>query len=91
MPASFRLWGLAALVFGAAAGTSNACASARHEPRPLVERPREAPPFDVLAAPLALRLEPATLRAGPSEVSCAVEESIGGAILRCVASRHDGR
>lgn len=96
MPASFRLWGLAALVAGAAAGAAGGtCSQARTEaaaPRP--SRPPCAAHdhhLDVAATPLAVRLEP-RMRAVPPEITCAVMgDAGGGAILRCVATRHGGR
>lgn len=95
MPASFRLWGLAALVAGATAGAAGGtCSQARTEaaaPRPsrppCAERHLDA----VAAAPLAVRLEP-RMRTVPPEITCAViGDAGGGAILRCVATRHGGR
>lgn len=95
MPASFRLWGLAALVAGATAGAAGGtCSQARSEPAAVrASRPCGDPRLSAISArPVAVDLAPATVRASPPQITCFVlADPGGGAILRCVASRHGGR
>jgi hypothetical protein len=91
MPASIRLWGFAALVLSAAgAMTCESCSRSQQAPLSSRTGRERSDRLDAReGAPLAWRFEPATFRAVPPDLTCSfVEQRPGGAVLRCVTTRH---